>query len=120
MVGRNAYVLSTNKFNFRFYLVFEMMRGGALIDHIERRKKFTEREASVVLHCITSALAHLHSEGKFGISTIFNLIYRTGKSIEQGSHCLEKPGTGKKLKKNWNEHHNIFNNNKNQLYTICN
>jgi len=46
-----------------FYLVFEMMRGGALINHIERRKRFTEHEASVVLHCVTSALDHLHSEG---------------------------------------------------------
>lgn len=46
-----------------FYLVFEMMRGGALIDHIEKRKMFNERQASTVLYCITSALEHLHSAG---------------------------------------------------------
>lgn len=46
-----------------FYLVFEMMRGGALIDHIEKRKTFNERQASTVLYCITSALQHLHSAG---------------------------------------------------------
>merc|ERR1712176_587808 len=45
------------------YLVFEMMRGGALIDHIEKRKTFNERQASTVLYCITSALEHLHSAG---------------------------------------------------------
>ena len=48
---------------FRFYLVFEMMRGGALHDHIERRRTFDERQASTVLYCITSALEHLHSAG---------------------------------------------------------
>lgn len=50
-------------FDFRFYLVFEMMRGGALIDHIEKRRTFNERQASTVLYCITSALQHLHSAG---------------------------------------------------------
>lgn len=40
-----------------------MMRGGALIDHIEKRKTFNERQASTVLYCITSALEHLHSAG---------------------------------------------------------
>lgn len=46
-----------------FYLVFEMMRGGALIDHIERRKTFDERAACTIAYCITSALDHLHSAG---------------------------------------------------------
>jgi len=47
----------------QFFLVFEMMRGGALIDHIESHKMFTEREAAIVVHCVTSALKHLHGQG---------------------------------------------------------
>jgi len=46
-----------------FYLVFEMMRGGALINHIESHKMFTEREAAIVVQCVTSALKHLHGQG---------------------------------------------------------
>jgi len=46
-----------------FYVVFEMMRGGALIDHIEAQKMFTEREAAIVVRCVTSALKHLHGQG---------------------------------------------------------
>lgn len=47
----------------QFYLVFEMMRGGALINHIESHKMFTEREAAIVVKCVTSALKHLHGQG---------------------------------------------------------
>lgn len=46
-----------------FYLVFEMMRGGALIDHISSHKMFTEREAAIVVTRVTSALKHLHGQG---------------------------------------------------------
>jgi len=46
-----------------FYLVFEMMRGGALINHIEKHKRFTEREAAVVVERVASALKHLHGQG---------------------------------------------------------
>ncbi|KAL5250942.1 hypothetical protein ACHWQZ_G016616 [Mnemiopsis leidyi] len=47
----------------QFFLVFEMMRGGALINHIESHKMFTEREAAIVVQCVTSALKHLHAQG---------------------------------------------------------
>lgn len=46
-----------------FYLVFEMMRGGALIDHIKSHVMFTEKEASIVVKCVTLALKHLHGQG---------------------------------------------------------
>ena len=42
-----------------------MMRGGALINHIEAHKMFTEREAAIVVQCVTSALKHLHGQGIF-------------------------------------------------------
>ena len=48
--------------------MFEMMRGGALIDHIESLKTFTEKEAAIVVKCVTSALQHLHGQGN---DTIF-------------------------------------------------
>jgi len=47
----------------KFYLVFEMMRGGALIGHIESQKRFTEREAAIVLRGVACALTHLHGQG---------------------------------------------------------
>lgn len=47
----------------QFFLVFEMMRGGALINHIESHKMFTERDASKVVQGVTSAIKHLHGQG---------------------------------------------------------
>ena len=40
-----------------------MMRGGALINHIESHKMFTERDASKVVQGVTSAIKHLHGQG---------------------------------------------------------
>jgi len=47
----------------KFYLVFEKVRGGQLLDHIQRRKFFTEREAALIVHDVASALEFLHSKG---------------------------------------------------------
>ncbi|XP_069795048.1 MAP kinase-interacting serine/threonine-protein kinase 1-like isoform X3 [Narcine bancroftii] len=47
----------------RFYLVFEKMRGGSILTHIQRRKHFNEREASIVVKDIASALDFLHTKG---------------------------------------------------------
>ncbi|XP_078054525.1 MAP kinase-interacting serine/threonine-protein kinase 2b [Mustelus asterias] len=47
----------------KFYLVFEKMKGGSVLTHIHRRKHFNEREASVVVHEIASALDFLHNKG---------------------------------------------------------
>ncbi|EFO26553.2 camk/mapkapk/mnk protein kinase [Loa loa] len=47
----------------RFYLVFEKMRGGPLLDHIQRKKFFTEQEASKVTEDIATALKFLHDRG---------------------------------------------------------
>lgn len=47
----------------KFYVVFEKMEGGPLLNHIERRGHLTEREASIIVKDIASALDFLHSKG---------------------------------------------------------
>merc|ERR1719189_1915522 len=47
----------------RFYLVFEKINGGQLLDHIQNRAKFTEKEASYVIRDLASALQFLHKKG---------------------------------------------------------
>ncbi len=47
----------------RFYLVFEKINGGQLLDHIQNRVKFTEKEASYVIKDLASALQFLHKKG---------------------------------------------------------
>lgn len=47
----------------KFYLVVSKMSGGALLSHIQRREKFTEREASCVVREVADALAFLHDHG---------------------------------------------------------
>lgn len=44
-------------------LIFEKLDGGPLMDHIQRCKAFTEREASMIVKDIATALAFLHSRG---------------------------------------------------------
>jgi len=46
-----------------FYLVFEKMSGGPLLDHIQRRVRFTEAEASRIVRDLAGALRHLHAQG---------------------------------------------------------
>uniref|UniRef100_A0A674DQZ0 non-specific serine/threonine protein kinase n=1 Tax=Salmo trutta TaxID=8032 RepID=A0A674DQZ0_SALTR len=48
----------------KFYLVFEMLRGGSVLAHIHRRQHFSEQEACVVVQDIASALDFLHNKGK--------------------------------------------------------
>merc|ERR1711875_133332 len=47
----------------RFYLIFEKVSGGQLLDHIQQRKYFTENEAAYVISDVASALEFLHSKG---------------------------------------------------------
>merc|ERR1711990_705221 len=47
----------------RFYLIFEKVSGGQLLDHIQKRKYFTENEAAYVISDVASALEFLHSKG---------------------------------------------------------
>ena len=47
----------------RFYLIFEKVSGGQLLDHIQKRKHFTEREAAAVVKDVASALEFLHKKG---------------------------------------------------------
>ncbi|XP_043909916.1 MAP kinase-interacting serine/threonine-protein kinase 2 [Protopterus annectens] len=47
----------------KFYLVFELLRGGSILTHIHRRRHFNEKEASRVVRDIASALYFLHNKG---------------------------------------------------------
>jgi len=47
----------------KFYLVFEKVSGGQLLDHIQKKKYLTEKEAACVMSDVTSALQFLHSKG---------------------------------------------------------
>ncbi|KAM9831389.1 MAP kinase-interacting serine/threonine-protein kinase 1 [Neosynchiropus ocellatus] len=46
-----------------FYLVFEKLRGGSILAHIQNRKHFDELEASKVVKDIAQALHFLHTKG---------------------------------------------------------
>jgi len=46
-----------------FYLVFEKINGGSLLEHIQRRIFFTEAEASKIIIDLTEAVKHLHDRG---------------------------------------------------------
>jgi MAP kinase interacting serine/threonine kinase len=46
-----------------FYMVFEKVRGGPLLNHIQRKVCFTEQEASQVTKEIATALKYLHDRG---------------------------------------------------------
>ena len=47
----------------KFYLVFEIVKGGPLLAHIQRRVHFTENEASLIVRDIAQALFFLHQKG---------------------------------------------------------
>ena len=47
----------------KFYLVFEKVPGGQLLDRIQQKKVFTEQEAAAVTSNVASALGFLHSKG---------------------------------------------------------
>ena len=47
----------------KFYLVFEKLHGGPLLEHIQRRKFLTESEASNIVKNLAEALLFLHSRG---------------------------------------------------------
>merc|ERR1711868_302495 len=49
--------------NDRFYLIFEKVSGGQLLDHIQTRKFFSEQEAASIIRDVSSALEFLHAKG---------------------------------------------------------
>ena len=55
---RDAFVDKSN-----VYLVFDLMKGGELLDKILRQKFFSEREAQAVMDKVTSAVKYLHHNG---------------------------------------------------------
>jgi len=46
-----------------FYLVFEKINGGPLLDHIQARICFTEAEASAIVEDLAEAIKFLHNKG---------------------------------------------------------
>ena len=49
----------------RFFMIFEKMYGGTLLENIERCGQLTEREASLVIKEIANALDFLHMKGMY-------------------------------------------------------
>jgi len=47
----------------KVYMVFELMRGGELLDKILRQKFFSEREARAVMEKVTNVVKYLHQNG---------------------------------------------------------
>jgi len=47
----------------RFYLIFEKINGGPLLDHIQARVFFTEAEASAIVKDLAESLMFLHGRG---------------------------------------------------------
>jgi len=47
----------------RFYLVFEKVQGGQLLDRIRDRRHFSEKEASEIIRDLASGLQFLHGKG---------------------------------------------------------
>uniref|UniRef100_A0A8D8M7R4 non-specific serine/threonine protein kinase n=1 Tax=Cacopsylla melanoneura TaxID=428564 RepID=A0A8D8M7R4_9HEMI len=47
----------------KFYLVFEKVEGGQLLERIQERVSFSEKEASQIVRDLASALTFLHSKG---------------------------------------------------------
>ncbi|XP_048831812.1 MAP kinase-interacting serine/threonine-protein kinase 2b isoform X1 [Brienomyrus brachyistius] len=60
----------------KFYLVFEKLRGGSILNHIHKRRHFSEQEASVVVQNIASALDFLHTKGKFSTPSKVDAYWR--------------------------------------------
>merc|ERR1711892_249555 len=46
-----------------FYLVFEKLHGGSLLEHIQQRISFQEAEASLIIKDLAEAITYLHSRG---------------------------------------------------------
>jgi len=47
----------------KFYLVFEKISGGSLLQHIQKRRRLSEAQASVVISNLAESLTLLHSQG---------------------------------------------------------
>jgi MAP kinase interacting serine/threonine kinase len=58
-----------------FYLVFQKMEGGPLLNHIMKRGRLTEREASLIVRDIANGLNFLHSKGMS--HRFVNVLYKT-------------------------------------------
>ncbi|XP_062279778.1 MAP kinase-interacting serine/threonine-protein kinase 1 isoform X1 [Scomber scombrus] len=67
-----------------FYLVFEKLRGGSILTHIQNRKHFDELEASKVVRDIAQALDFLHTKGKLTIKN------PTHQSSKRRTHFFKK------------------------------
>ena len=70
----------------RFYLVFEKINGGQLLDHIQNRVKFTEKEACNVVKDLAAALQYLHKKGEVTPDTF--ILLTSAKIWHQYLLCL--------------------------------
>ncbi|XP_078074856.1 MAP kinase-interacting serine/threonine-protein kinase 1-like isoform X2 [Mustelus asterias] len=80
----------------QFYLVFEKMRGGSILTHIQRRKHFNEREASIVVKDIASALDFLHTKAHRDLKPE-NILCEYAEQISPVKICDFDLGSGVKL-----------------------
>ena len=44
------------------YLVLELLQGGELLEHIRKKRHFSESEASQILRSLVSAVSFMHEE----------------------------------------------------------
>lgn len=44
------------------YVVLELLRGGELLEHIRKKRHFSESEASQILRSLVSAVSFMHEE----------------------------------------------------------
>lgn len=67
------------------FLVFELMRGGELLDKIQRQKFFSEREARAVMEKVTNVVKYLHQNGVVHRSALPSYQLR---STDHSLHCF--------------------------------
>uniref|UniRef100_A0A665UHB7 non-specific serine/threonine protein kinase n=1 Tax=Echeneis naucrates TaxID=173247 RepID=A0A665UHB7_ECHNA len=74
-----------------FYLVFEKLRGGSILTHIQNRKHFDELEASKVVRDIAQALDFLHTKGRLALLCPSHQIkicdFDLGSGVKLSSAC---------------------------------
>uniref|UniRef100_A0A8C5FYL3 non-specific serine/threonine protein kinase n=1 Tax=Gouania willdenowi TaxID=441366 RepID=A0A8C5FYL3_GOUWI len=81
-----------------FYLVFEKLRGGSILTHIQNRKHFDELEASKVVRDIAQALDFLHTKGiAHRDLKLENVLCESTDSVSPVKICDFDLGSGVKL-----------------------
>lgn len=50
-------------FQLHTFLVMELLKGGELLERIQKKKHFSETEASHIMRRLVSAVSHMHDVG---------------------------------------------------------